>query len=85
VRELHDTERVVAHERDQRRLGSQHAEERREPSPHYEGRAQPGDVLGLETGGERTYIGDTAEDENERRLAAEEATREASDTRNRKR
>jgi PRC-barrel domain protein len=85
VRELHDTERVVAHERDGRRLGSQNAEERREPSPHYEGRAQPGDVLGLETGGERTYIGDTAEDENERRLAAEEATREASDTRNRKR
>jgi hypothetical protein len=42
-------------------------------SPHFGGRAQPGDVLGLETGGERTYIGDTAEDEDERRRAAERA------------
>ena len=38
-----------------------------DPSPHFDGRAQPGDVLGVETGGERTYIGDTAEDENKRR------------------
>jgi hypothetical protein len=36
-------------------------------SPHYGGRAQPGDVLGIETGGETTEIGDTAEDENKRR------------------
>jgi hypothetical protein len=43
-------------------------------SPHLGKRAQPGDVLGLETGGERTYIGDTDEDENERRRDAEEAT-----------
>ena len=42
-----------------------------DPSPHYEGRAQPGDVLGVETGGERTHIGETAEDENERRRDAE--------------
>ena len=42
-------------------------------SPHQDGRAQPGDVLGVETGGERTYIGDTSEDENERRRDAEEA------------
>jgi hypothetical protein len=40
-------------------------------SPHEGGRAQPGDVLGTETGGERTYLGDTSEDENERRRAAE--------------
>ena len=40
-------------------------------SPHYEGRAQPGDVLGLETGGETTSVGDTAEDENQRRRDAE--------------
>lgn len=40
-------------------------------SPHYGGRAQPGDVLGLETGGETTSIGDTAEDEDERRRDAE--------------
>ena len=46
-----------------------------DPSPHYAGRAQPGDVLGVETGGERTHIGETAEDENERRRDA--ATTEA--------
>lgn len=40
-------------------------------SPHLGRRAQPGDVLGLETGGERTYIGDTDEEENERRRDAE--------------
>ena len=43
-----------------------------DPSPHYAGRAQPGDVLGVETGGEQTHIGDTADDENERRRDAEE-------------
>jgi hypothetical protein len=40
-------------------------------SPHLGGRAQPGDVLGLETGGEQTHVGDTSEDENERRRDAE--------------
>ena len=40
-------------------------------SPHLDGRAQPGDVIGLETGGESTHIGDTAEDENKRRIDAE--------------
>ena len=43
-----------------------------DPSPHFDGRAQPGDVLGVETGGEQTHIGDTAEDENKRRQDAEE-------------
>jgi hypothetical protein len=42
-------------------------------SPHAGGRAQPGDVIGVETGGERTYVGDTSEDENERRRNAEKA------------
>ncbi len=42
-------------------------------SPHYGGRAQPGDILGIETGGETTGIGDTSEDENERRRDAEKA------------
>jgi hypothetical protein len=51
------------------------ARARGEDSPHFEGRAQPGDVLGLETGGETTGIGDTAEDENRRREAAERAER----------
>jgi hypothetical protein len=44
-----------------------------EPSPHFGGRAQPGDVLGVETGGERTHVGETTEDENDRRQDAEEA------------
>jgi hypothetical protein len=45
-------------------------------SPHYGRRAQPGDVLGLETGGETTAIGDTAEDENKRRRDAAETNSE---------
>ncbi len=44
-----------------------------EVSPHFDGRAQPGDVLGIETGGERTYVGETAADENKRRRDAERA------------
>jgi hypothetical protein len=45
-------------------------------SPHVDGRAQPGDVLGIETGGETTAIGDTGDDENRRRQAAERAAGE---------
>ena len=37
-----------------------------------DGRAQPGDVLGVETDGEQTHLGDTREDEDERREDAEE-------------
>lgn len=44
-------------------------------SPHVGGRAQPGDVLGIETGGETTSIGETAEEEDKRRRAAEDAIR----------
>jgi hypothetical protein len=33
-------------------------------------------VLGIETGGERTYIGDTSEDENTRRRSAERTVRD---------
>jgi hypothetical protein len=40
-------------------------------SPHLDGRAQPGDVLGVETGGETTELGDTAENEDQRRRSAE--------------
>ncbi|MGD9906466.1 MAG: hypothetical protein AB7U83_23620 [Vicinamibacterales bacterium] len=39
-------------------------------------RAQPGDVIGIETDGETTELGDTAEDEDERRRDAEEAVRD---------
>jgi len=40
-------------------------------SPHDGGRAQPGDVLGIETGGERSYLGDDDKAENQRRRDAE--------------
>lgn len=39
-------------------------------------RAQPGDILGIETGGETTELGDTAHDEDKRRENAEEAVRD---------
>ena len=39
-------------------------------SPHQDARAQPGDVIGVETGGERTHVGETSEDENKRRRKA---------------
>jgi len=42
------------------------------PDPDIE-RAQPGDVLGIERGGETTSLGETDEDENTRRQEAEEA------------
>jgi hypothetical protein len=42
-------------------------------SPHPGGRAQPGDVIGVETAGERSHIGDTADDEDKRRRDAERA------------
>ena len=45
-------------------------------SPHFGGRAQPGDVLGFETGGETTSLGDTSEDENKRRRDAEKEVAE---------
>ena len=46
-------------------------------SPHFGRRAQPGDILGIETGGETTAIGDTTEDENERRSDLEKAAAKA--------
>ena len=51
------------------------ARDRDDVSPHFGGRAQPGDILGIETGGETTNIGDSAEDENKRRRAAENSDR----------
>jgi hypothetical protein len=46
-------------------------------SPQTAGRAQPGDIIGLDSGGETTHIGDTPEDEDERRRAAERAASKA--------
>jgi hypothetical protein len=40
------------------------------PDPEKE-RAQPGDVLGIERGGETTSLGDTEADEDERRRDSE--------------
>lgn len=53
--------------------------ERRDTVHHHPSsdRAQPGDVLGIETDGETTELGDTREDEDERRHDAEEAARKA--------
>ena len=69
-RETFDRERVTARADD---AGGQRPSD--DVSPHFGGRAQPGDVLGLETGGETTEIGDTAEDEDDRRRTAERSTR----------
>ena len=44
-----------------------------EPVPAGDDRAQPGDVLGIERDGETTELGDTREDEDQRREEAEEA------------
>lgn len=40
-------------------------------------RAQPGDVIGIERDGETTELGDTRDDEDERRREAEEAARKS--------
>jgi hypothetical protein len=63
-RAAHRAERAVVRE-------DMVAHEGDDVSPHYGGRAQPGDVLGIETGGERTSVGDTAEHENDQRRTAE--------------
>jgi hypothetical protein len=48
------------------------------PDPDLE-RAQPGDVLGIERGGERTGLGDTEEEEDRRRRDALENPPEKAD------
>ena len=48
------------------------------PDPDIE-RAQPGDVLGIERGGETTGVGDTEEDEDRRRREAEDEAAEDKD------
>ena len=55
-----------------RRERSQYVEraEATDVSPHFDGRAQPGDVIGIETGGEETHVGETKEDEDKRRQHA---------------
>lgn len=70
----HDREHVIAREsREGPESDDQPRREEDDLSPHYGGRAQPGDVLGIETGGERTHVGESPEDENTRRREAEQA------------
>jgi hypothetical protein len=71
VRESYDRELVTARAWEERPN-----QQKNDVSPHLDGRAQPGDVLGIETGGERTYIGDTLEDEDKRRDTAERDARD---------
>jgi len=56
---------------DERQPREREAAVARDPSPHFDGRAQPGDVIGVETEGEQTHLGETGDDENRRREAAE--------------
>jgi hypothetical protein len=48
------------------------------PNPDLE-RAQPGDVLGIERGGETTGLGDTDEDEDRRRRELDDAAQDDRD------
>lgn len=68
-----EPEKHHRHEREREAVVGTRGEEGGDVSPHLGGRAQPGDVIGVETGGERTGLGDSDEDENERRRAAERA------------
>jgi hypothetical protein len=70
-----DREQSMDDEHDRPRTAAGADVRSRDLGPHPEGRAQPGDVLGIETAGERTYMGDTSEDENRRRLDAERSAR----------
>jgi hypothetical protein len=72
VTEHQDREQVIAREDD----GVSRRSDPGDVSPHFAGRAQPGDVLGIETGGETTKVGDTPEDEDKRRRDAEKAAAE---------
>jgi hypothetical protein len=76
VRPVDDTDLVEIDDADLVDVEATPAREGGDVSPHLGGRAQPGDVLGIETGGETTGIGDTAEDEDERRRDLEKAAAE---------
>jgi hypothetical protein len=62
-----EARRVAELNRREREEGRTAGSDSSDVSPHQGRRAQPGDILGIETGGETTGIGDTAEDEDERR------------------
>jgi uncharacterized protein YjbJ (UPF0337 family) len=79
----HDAEREVKDFFDRQR-DEEAVARKGEPSPHFGGRAQPGDVIGVETGGEQTHVGETTEDENSRRRDAEDEFATGSDRRRKK-
>lgn len=66
-----EPEKRRRHEREREAVVGTRGVEGGDVSPHVGGRAQPGDILGVETGGERTYLGETDEEENDRRRDAE--------------
>jgi hypothetical protein len=66
-RDRRERDRSAAAERERELVRARESD----PSPHFDGRAQPGDVLGVETDGEQTHIGETAQDEDKRRTDAE--------------
>ena len=83
VRARAEHERMVAHEREDARDRARSAEIDRDElrdrddtrAPAAGERAQPGDILGIESAGETTSIGDTASDEDKRRESAEKGLR----------
>jgi len=75
VRARAERERTLAHEREGLRdRARRDRDDVRAPAPG--GRAQPGDILGIESAGETTSIGDTAADEDKRRERAERNLRD---------
>ena len=64
VSDRYNEELVTARDREaarprEREVRDRDARDADDESPHLDGRAQPGDILGIETGGERTHIGET--------------------------
>jgi hypothetical protein len=70
-REDFESPREAILARDDDRVDTSRAADDTGRAPRYGERAQPGDVLGIESAGETTGIGETAEDEDRRRERAE--------------
>jgi hypothetical protein len=69
-----ERETVIARDTEPARDGRLDLEDRHAPAVGE--RAQPGDILGIESAGETTNLGDTTRDEDKRREQAEEAIRQ---------
>jgi len=66
----HDAARPASEPSTRRQVPIEQVSARESASP-VTGRAKPGDVIGVETGGEQTHVGDTPEEERERLRKAE--------------